>query len=91
MACGTPVVAARRGALPETVGEAGLLADPDNPEEFTAAVLAAASDEGARAELVEKGHRRAAVHSWDRTAAMTDQTISELLSEGSYPGRKVLE
>ena len=32
MACGTPVVAADRGALPETCGDAALLVDPDRPD-----------------------------------------------------------
>ncbi len=32
MASGTPVVAADRAALPETCGDAALLADPDDPE-----------------------------------------------------------
>lgn len=85
MACGTPVVAARRGALPETVGDAGLLADPDDPEEFAAAVLAAVSDEALRRELAERGRRRAAAYSWERTAALTDAAIGELLEE-ARPG-----
>lgn len=91
MACGVPVVAARRGALPETVEDAGLLADPANPDEFTAALLTAACEEDVRADLVEKGKRRAAAYSWRRTAALTDQAIGELLGERSDPPRRVLE
>jgi glycosyltransferase involved in cell wall biosynthesis len=80
MAAGVPVVAARRGALPETVGEAGLLADPDDREEFTAALLEAACDEAVRERLVGRGRRRAAEYSWERTAELTDEAIGELLA-----------
>ena len=38
MAAGTPVVAADRAALPEACGGAALLADPDDPDAFAAAL-----------------------------------------------------
>ena len=41
MACGTPVVAADRAALPETCGDAALLVDPDDSTALTQAVLIA--------------------------------------------------
>jgi len=64
MACGIPVVAAARGALPETVGDAGLLVDPDDPERFTEAVLTAACDTSLRETLSARGSRRAASFTW---------------------------
>ena len=39
MACGTPVVAADRTALPEVLGHAAVLADPEDVAEFAEAVL----------------------------------------------------
>ena len=39
MAAGTPVVAADRAALPEACGGAALLADPDDPDAFAAALV----------------------------------------------------
>jgi glycosyltransferase involved in cell wall biosynthesis len=81
MACGVPVVAASRAALPETVGDAGLLADPQNADEFAEAVVAAACDEDVRTRLVEAGRRRAAGYPWSRTAVLTDAAIGELLSD----------
>ena len=38
MALGVPVVGANRGAVPEVVGDAGLLVDPDDPEAIAAAM-----------------------------------------------------
>jgi glycosyltransferase involved in cell wall biosynthesis len=80
MASGAPVVAARRGALPETVGEAGLLVDPDDPRALVEAVLAASSEEHLRGRLIAAGVRRAAAFSWSRTAALTDAAIERLLA-----------
>jgi len=35
MACGTPVVASNRSSVPEVVGDAGLLFDPEQKDELT--------------------------------------------------------
>jgi glycosyltransferase involved in cell wall biosynthesis len=79
MACGTPVVASRSGALPETVGDAGLLVDADHEQEFGDALLAAAADEQLHARLSETGLRRAAGFPWSRTAELTDAALAPLL------------
>lgn len=84
MASGVPVVATRRGALPETVGDAGLLVEPDD---LAAALVDAACDEDLRSELIERGRRRAAGYSWERAAALTDQAIGGVLDEGSRTRR----
>lgn len=64
MACGTPVVASDRTALPEICGGAALLADPLDQSAIADAVLAAIGDAGLR----ERGLARAAEFSWERTA-----------------------
>jgi glycosyltransferase involved in cell wall biosynthesis len=81
MAAGAPVVAAARAALPETVGDAGMLVDPDNREAFAAALLDACCEETVRARLSEAGRRRAAGFPWSRSVALTDAAIGELLGE----------
>lgn len=63
MACGTPVVASDRGALPETCGDAALLVDPTDQSAIADAVQAAMVDEA----LVDRGLRRATEFSWERT------------------------
>lgn len=69
MARGVPVIASNRTSLPEVVGDAGLLVDPDRPEELAAAMVRVAGDPAFRASLVAAGRRRAAELSWDRAAA----------------------
>ncbi|HWE10778.1 MAG TPA: glycosyltransferase family 1 protein [Solirubrobacteraceae bacterium] len=78
MACGTPVVAADRAALPETCGGAALLVDPDDPAALAAAVVKAATEPGVRAGLREAGLRRARTFTWDRTVAEVDALLMRL-------------
>jgi glycosyltransferase involved in cell wall biosynthesis len=90
MACGVPVVAASAGALPETVGDAALLADPDDADAFAEALVAAACDETLRRQLIAAGRRRAAMFPWRATAQLTDAAIGELLGEHQLPSRSRL-
>jgi glycosyltransferase involved in cell wall biosynthesis len=83
MASGVPVVAADRGALPQTVAEAGLLVDPHRRGEFAEALLAAACDRELRTRLIAAGLRRAQRYSWRRTAVLTDRALGKLLGEAA--------
>jgi glycosyltransferase involved in cell wall biosynthesis len=83
MACGTPVVAADRAALPETCGGAALLVDPDDPVAISDAVLRAVTDEETHARLREAGLRRTREWTWERAATEADALIDELLSPES--------
>jgi glycosyltransferase involved in cell wall biosynthesis len=80
MACGTPVVASDRGALPEACGGAALHADPDDPDAFAAALLRAAGPE--RDRLRAAGLERARALTWERTAELTDAAVGELFERG---------
>lgn len=68
MRAGIPVVAARAGSLPEVLGDAALLPDPESVEDFAAALGAALDDNALRARLVTAGAARAARYSWASTA-----------------------
>jgi glycosyltransferase involved in cell wall biosynthesis len=76
MACGTPVVAARAGALPETCGDAAVYADPRDPGDIADAIERAMDDPALR----QAGPRRAAAFTWERTARGVDAEISTLLA-----------
>jgi glycosyltransferase involved in cell wall biosynthesis len=69
MACGCPVIAARAGALPEVVGGAGVLLDPDAPAVWREAVRALLRDPAQRDALARAGLERAAQFSWSKAAA----------------------
>ena len=79
MASGTPVVASRLGALPETCADAALLVDPGDPGQVSRAVLEAALEPATRERLVAAGLERAGAFSWERSARMTDAALAALL------------
>ncbi len=79
MACGTPVVASRAGALPEVVGQAGLLFDPHAPEELKECLQRLIADEGLRKELGRIGLCRAREFSWESSARTAAATFKELV------------
>ncbi len=81
MACGTPTVVSARGSLPEVVGEAGLLVDPDQPESIAAALARALSDSDFRARSRAIGLERAAQFTWHKTAQIALSVYRRALSE----------
>lgn len=68
MALGCPVVASQSSAMPEILGDAALLRDPRDPQQWLDAVAAIAADAALRADLIEKGRARAALYTWDKAA-----------------------
>ena len=84
MACGTPVVVSNAGALPEIVGEAALIIDPTNSDEFAQAILGVLDNSEKRSQLIEKGKVRAASFSWE-TAGRQTLTVYEKVLEQCRP------
>lgn len=68
MASGVPVVASNRGSLPEVVGDAGLLVNPDDAEALASAIGRLLSEPGLWQTLRQHGLDRARQFSWDQTA-----------------------
>ena len=68
MACGTPVMVSRRGALPEVVGDAGLLVDAEDEAALTAALARMLGAPGERAQFATRGLARAREFAVERTA-----------------------
>lgn len=77
MAAGTPVVASDRAALVATVGDAGILVDPEDADAVAHGVLRALGDDALRA----AGPRRAAHFTWERTVAELDALVTRLLGQ----------
>jgi glycosyltransferase involved in cell wall biosynthesis len=71
MACGTPVIASRAASIPEVVGDAAILVDPDDERGWSDAILRVVCDGRLRAALRAAGLARAARFTWERTAQMT--------------------
>ncbi len=84
MACGAPVVASRASALPEVIGEAGVLVDDySSPEAWAAAIEPLVTDAGRRAELAEKGRQRVRQFTWPNSAQILADLYERLLASSS--------
>lgn len=72
MACGVPVVATTGGALPEVVGDAGVLVEPADSDALADALLTLAKDAELRQELGCRGRERIEDNfDWEKTARET--------------------
>ena len=80
--CSTPVVVADRASLPEVVGKAGLLIDPDDPATIADACLAIAQDEALRARLQTAGHEQVRAFTWEETARRTLEVYRRVSNPG---------
>jgi len=78
MAVGTPVIASRTTGLGETVGDAGILVDPQNEDAIAAAIDLVAEDDALRRELSARGRQRATEYTWERVAEHARATIAEV-------------
>ena len=81
MACGTPVITSNQGSLPEVVGDAGLLVEPQDIEGIAAAVERVLTDAVLRAKLRRRGLERARIFTWERTARETLAVYEEIHEE----------
>lgn len=71
MACGVPVISTTGGALPEVVGDTGLLVPPGNAQALASAIDRICDDGQLAASLGEAGRARVLKHfSWKRAAQL---------------------
>ena len=90
MACGTPLVVSRAGAIPEVVGEDGACADlvpPGDVGALTQALAALLDDPERRERMGAAGHARAREHfSWRAVARATAAVYDEAVRAHRLPG-----
>ena len=80
MACGTPVVTSGVSSLPEVVGDAAILVNPENVFDIARGIREALTDDTLRAELICRGREQAARFSWDRTARQVLEIYREAVT-----------
>lgn len=80
-ACGTPVIAAEAGSLPEVAGAAALFADPGNPEAIALAMSRLLGDPSERAHFARLGAERLKEFSWKKTAEAVWRALEPLLEK----------
>ena len=71
MAAGVPVVCSNAASLPEAVGDAGLLANPDDANAMAEGIVRAMDDTELRRNLIARGAQRASRFTWRAAAIQT--------------------
>lgn len=79
MACETPVICSNAASLPEVVGEAALLFDPENVQQLAALIAELWNDEPQRKKLIAKGLDQVKKFSWERCVEQTETVYREAL------------
>ena len=80
MTLGVPVVASRRGSLPEVLGDAGQLVDAADTQGFAAAIDRVLRDTNFAAACAAKGIARSRQFRWDRAARQTYEAYQHAIA-----------
>lgn len=70
MACGVPVIAARATSVPEVIGDAGLLFEPDDADRLAQLMADVLQNPAVAARMKQAGLERAKHYSWRSTARL---------------------
>ncbi|MCE7481989.1 glycosyltransferase family 4 protein [Microbacterium profundi] len=78
LATGLAIVAADRGGIPDALGDAGILFDPDRPEQLAAALDDLIIDPARRHDLAQRARRRAVARDWAWSWAQFERVLDEM-------------
>lgn len=78
---GSPVVSSNASCLPEVVGDAGVLFNPDSTKDLVEKLMPVLADESYRQELIEKGRLHAASFSWQRMVTQVHDIYMDVLTK----------
>ena len=79
MSAGCPVISSDTSSLPEVVGNAALLVDPNDVEALADAMEKLAQSSDLRQVLVDRGHLQRRMFSWDRCVKDTRKVYESIL------------
>jgi glycosyltransferase involved in cell wall biosynthesis len=80
------VISSNAAALPEVVGDAGILLEPDDLEGWTETMGNVLANPGLRDELAALGTKRAAEFTWERAAEAQIDAYERAAAFGPGPG-----
>jgi glycosyltransferase involved in cell wall biosynthesis len=78
MATGIPVVTSSVSSLPEVVGDAAMIVNPENVFDIARGIREVLVDEGVRSRLIKSGFAQVRQFSWRRTAEQTLEVYREV-------------
>lgn len=77
MTCDVPVIVSDRSSLPEVVGKAGLLVNPEMPEDIAAKMMALYKDEQLRNHLIKNAREQRKKFNWDQSAEKLWEVLND--------------
>jgi glycosyltransferase involved in cell wall biosynthesis len=83
MACGVPVIGSTCGAIPEVIGDAGLVFPEGDAVALASALRQILSDENLRKRLALAGLARVEHYSWERVAEKTYALYQQVMTAGT--------
>jgi len=86
MAHGTPVLISNASSLPEVVGDAAVMVNPENVFEIMRGIHRVLLDPGLRAKLKQRGYEQVKKFSWDESARKILQVYREVTDAKGKPG-----
>ena len=81
ISCGAPTIASNTSSLPEVVGNAEALFDPTDVAAMSATMARGLTDADYRERLLASGRHQAGQFSWERTAALTLESLEALAAK----------
>jgi 2-polyprenyl-3-methyl-5-hydroxy-6-metoxy-1,4-benzoquinol methylase len=94
MICKCPVIASNVTSIPEVVGDAGILVDPNSIDEISQAIYRVMSNPELRVEMKKKGFEKAQMFSWKTAARKTlsiyEEEYPKLCNLCNSPNNKVM-
>lgn len=81
LSAGVPVLAARVGSLPEVLGAAAFLVDPNDTEQIVSQMFTISTDQALRQRLIHLGLERVRNYTWERTSTATASILISRLQK----------
>lgn len=78
MACGCPVIASDSTSIPEVVGDAGILLDPQDTTAWRDAILKVLDEPATRERMKQKSIQQASIFNWDDCAQSTKELYEDI-------------
>jgi glycosyltransferase involved in cell wall biosynthesis len=91
MAHGTPIVTSNVSSLPEVVGSAAVLVNPENVFEIMRALHRVLTDEALRERMQERGYRQVTKFSWEKSVRHLLDTYGEVAERGRGARSRVVD
>ncbi len=88
MQAGAMVVASSAGALPEVVGDAGILLPPEDQAAWTQTLVNLVKDDETRRHFAELGKSRSQGMTWARSAEIACRVLTEAANSGTLAPQK---